>query len=228
ALAACTGADTSGGGGAAGSVSFLSTQFVPVEARQKYEATLRKVVPGETVAFNPVDAGVFATTITSQAESGRVELGLVGGLHGDLANVAEHLEDLSGLLGSLGDRGYPQAVLDLTKLGTGTTRYIPWMQATYVVAVNKKALEWLPPGVDVQKLTYDDYLGWARAAKAANSGRAVFGHPAGPGGLHHRFYQGYLLPSFTGGQITTFRSADAVTAWEYMRELWSVMAPAST
>lgn len=227
-LSACGGADTSGAGGGAGSVVFLSTQFAPVEDRQKYEATLRRVVPDQNVAFNPVDAGVFATTITSQARAGRVELGLVGGLHGDLATVAPHLEDLSELLASLGDRGYPKEMLELATLGTGTTRYIPWMQATYVVAVNKRALEWLPSGVDVNDLTYDGFLDWARAAKNANGGKAVFGFPAGPGGLHHRFYQGYLLPSFTGGQITTFRSPDAVTAWEYMRELWRNMTPAST
>ena len=52
--------------------------------------------------------------------------------------------------------------------------------------------------------------------------------PAGPKGLAHRFYQGFLLPSFTGGQMTTFMSDDAVTAWTYMRNLWQNMNPAST
>lgn len=226
-LSACGGADTSGTGGE-GAVNFLSTQFSAVEERQRYEEALRRLVPDQTIAFNPVSAGVFANTITSQARAGRVELGVVGGLHGDLANVTEHLEDLSGLLSSLGDRGYPQEIVELTTLGTGSTRYIPWMQATYVVAVNRRALEWLPSGVDVNNLSYDDFLNWARAARNANGGRPVFGFPAGPGGLHHRFYQGYLLPSFTGGQITTFRSRDAVRAWEYMRDLWSNMVPAST
>jgi multiple sugar transport system substrate-binding protein len=95
------------------------------------------------------------------------------------------------------------------------------------MAVNKKALQWLPSGVDVQKLTYDQLLSWLTAARQANR-KPIFGFPAGPKGLYHRFFQGYLLPSFTGGQVTTFRSAEAVTAWQYMKQLWAQTAPAST
>ena len=102
------------------------------------------------------------------------------------------------------------------------------MQASYVLAVNKKALQWLPSGVDVQKLSYDQFLDWMTAAKAGNGGKPVFGLPAGPKGLYHRFLQGFLLPSFTGGMVTTFRGADAVTAWEYLKQLWAQSAPAST
>ena len=101
------------------------------------------------------------------------------------------------------------------------------MQATYIIAVNKQALQWLPPGADVRELTYDQYLAWARAAQGA-AGRPVFGIPAGPKGLFYRFIQGYLLPSFTGGQVTTFRGADAEAAWTYMTDLWAATAPAST
>lgn len=225
-LTAC-GVSTSGGGGA-GSVNFLSTQFSPVEERQKYEATLAKFAGETKVAYNPVDTGIFNTTLKSQLAAGKVEVGIAGGLHGDLLPFASELEDLSSLASELSSAGYSEDLLELAKLGTDVPRYIPWIQATYVVAVNKKALEWLPSGADVNNLTYDQYLAWAKAAKAANGGKAVFGIPAGPKGLHHRFYQGFLLPSFTGGQITTFRNADAVTAWTYMRDLWANMNPAST
>ncbi|HET7783194.1 MULTISPECIES: ABC transporter substrate-binding protein [Micrococcaceae] len=223
-LAAC-GVNTSGSGGA-GSVNFLSTQFSPVEERQKYEATLKKFAGDIKVAYNPVDTGIFNTTLKSQLAAGKVEVGIAGGLHGDLVPFASQLEDLSSLMKDLSSAGYSDDLKELSKLGTDVPRYIPWIQATYVLAINKKALEWLPSGADVNKLTYDQYLAWAQAAKAAN-GRPVFGLPAGPKGLHHRFYQGFLLPSFTGGQITTFRNPDAVTAWTYMRELWANMNPAS-
>ena len=63
----------------------------------------------------------------------------------------------------------------------------------------KKALQWLPSGADVQKLTYDQFLAWMTAAKRGNGGKPVFGFGAGPKGLYHRFFQGFLLPSFTGG-----------------------------
>jgi multiple sugar transport system substrate-binding protein len=127
----------------------------------------------------------------------------------------------------LSGNGYTRDMLELARFGTDRTYFIPWMQATYILAVNKKALEHLPPGADVDNLTYDQFLAWAREA-AAKNGRPVFGLPGGPKGLLHRFIQGHLYPSFTGGQITTFRSEDAVRMWEYVRELWPFMVPAST
>jgi multiple sugar transport system substrate-binding protein len=228
-LASACSASTSGGssgGGGSGTITFMATQFNPVEERQKYEAVLKQYAPG--VSFNPVEQAVFATTIKSQVAAGKVQVQMVGGLHGDLAPFADQLEDLSGLAGELQDRGYAKDLLDLAKLNGQTTSYIPWIQASYVVAVNKKALQWLPSGADVNNLTYDQFLAWAKAAKDGNGGKAVFGMPAGPKGLHHRFYQGFLLPSYTGGQITTFMNADAVTAWSYMKDLWQNMNPAST
>ncbi|MHB1172628.1 MAG: ABC transporter substrate-binding protein [Lacisediminihabitans sp.] len=227
-LTAC-GVNTSGapGGGGGGSVGFLSTQFTPVQERQAYEAVLRKYAKSPAVAYNSVDSGVFNTTITAQLKAGKVNTGVIGGLHSDLVPFANDLEDLSALTAELSSAGYPADLLTLAELGTGVPRYIPWMEATYVVAVNRKALEWLPSGADVHNLTYDQFLAWAKAAHKAN-GKPVFGFPAGPKGLHQRFYQGYLLPSFTGGQITTFMNNDAVGAWGYMKELWAEMNPAST
>jgi len=225
ALAACGGASTSGGGGE-GTVTFLSTQFEPVEERARFEQILADHVP-TPVAFNPVDAGVFATQIQSQVDSGRVEIGLVGGLHGDLVPHADRFTDLGELAGTAEQRGVATDLVDLGRLGGETVRYVPWMQATYVLAVHRQALEWLPSGVDPQQLTYDDLLDWMGAAPPAHRA-PPFGLPAGPEGLYHRFLQGYLLPSFTGGQITTFRSPEAVTAWEYLADLWANTAPAST
>jgi multiple sugar transport system substrate-binding protein len=228
ALTACGGVSTSGADGGEGAVNFLSTQFTQVEERQRFEKILGDRVTDPKVAFNPVDAPTFATTVKSQLDAGKVQLSLLGGLHGDLAPHASRLEDLDDVLGGLGDRGFAADLTELAKLGGGTTKYVPWMQATYVMAVNKKALEWLPSGADVQKLTYDQLLTWMTAARQANGNKPVFGLPAGPKGLYHRFFQGFLLPSFTGGQVTTFRSPDAVVAWEYMKQLWAQTVPAST
>lgn len=225
ALASCAGASTTGGGGE-DVVTFLSTQFEPVEEQARFEQILAEYVSAE-VAFNPVAAGVFATQIQSQVDSGRVEVSLAGGLHGDLAPHTERLNPLDDLATTADERGVAADLMELGRLGGDTLQYVPWMQATYVLAVHRRALEWLPAGVDPEQLTYDDLLDWMVAARQAN-GEPVFGLPAGPDGIYHRFLQGYLLPSFTGGQITTFRSTEAVTAWEYLAELWANTAPAST
>lgn len=226
-LGACSGVSTSGTG-EQGAVDFLSTQFTPVEERQRFEKILADHVKAAKVGFNPVASGVFASTLQSQAEAGKVTVSLAGGLHGDLAPQAQRLTDLDDLAGTLGDRQFPADLIELGKLGGSTVKYIPWMQATYLFAVNKKALQWLPSGADVQNLTYAQLLDWMTAGRAGNGGKPIFGFPAGPKGLQHRFFQGYLIPSFTGGQITTFRSPEAVTAWNYMKELWAQTAPAST
>src|SRR2546421_539963 len=226
-LSACGGFSTSGGG-KGGDLTFMSTQFTPVEESERFRKILATADKDVKVNYVTGDAGQLTTQVKAQVQAKQVKINLVGGVDGDLATLGtDLLEDLSGLAGELSAAGYPDEFRTLGKLGTDKTYYIPWAQATYVLAIQKDALAWLPSGADVDNLTYDQYLTWAKAARLANGGRAVFGFPGGPKGLLHRFLQGYLYPSFTGGQVTTFRSADAVTAWQYLRELWANCATAS-
>ena len=106
-------------------------------------------------------------------------------------------------------------------------QYIPWMQASYIMAANKEALQYLPDGADIDALTYDQLIEWAANVHEA-TGEPKFGFPAGPNGLKHRFFQGYLYPSYTNGVVRTFASDEAVIAWEKFRELWAHTNPAST
>ncbi len=224
ALTAC-GANTTGGG----DFSMVSSQFTPVEEKQRFETVLSSFVKDYKVGFNPMPAADMQTQIKTQVDAKQVKIGLIGALHGDYVPIPTYLEDLGDdLVKAAKDAGINDSMLALGKLGGTTQKYIPWMQATYVVAVNKKALAWLPSGADVNNLTYDQYLAWAKAAKAANGGKAVFGFPAGPKGLYHRFFQGFLLPSYTGGVITKFKSAEAIQGWKWMQELWANTNAAST
>ncbi|MBB5912124.1 multiple sugar transport system substrate-binding protein [Nocardia transvalensis] len=221
--AACTGFTTSGAGG----MVFLSTQFRPADEAERFRSLLSRTASG--VSYVTIEESPFASQVRSQVDAGDTKIGLLGGLHGDLAPLADgYLNDLTGLLADLGDRGWPADYLRLARSGTDRTWYIPWATASYVLAAHADALERLPSGVDANALTYDQFLDWAIAARRANGNRPMLGLPAGPKGLLHRFVQGFLLPSFTGGQITTFRSPEAVTAWQYFRELWANCASSST
>jgi multiple sugar transport system substrate-binding protein len=222
-LSSCSGASTAGGG----DFTFLSTQFTPVEEKQRYEKILASSVTDPKVSYTSLATGDFTNQVRTQVAAGKVSIGLAGGLHGDLAPLADELQDLDALKGQLGSVGISDELWELAKVGGTTTKYVPWMQATYVVAAHKSALEHLPSGADQNALTYDQYLQWAVNGKKA-TGKAIFGFPAGSKGLYHRFFQGFLLPSFTGGQISTFTSPEAVEAWTYMQELWANMNPAST
>ncbi len=228
-LSACSGANTSGGGGATSSSStvLLSTQFSPVEEKQRFEKILSTFVTDPKTSFNSMAVADFTTQVKSQVDAKKVQFGIAAALHGELTPLADYLEDVDSLVPDAAAAGIGKDLLALGKLGGSTQKYIPWMQASFVVAVNKKALQWLPSGADVHALTYDQYLSWAQAAAKA-SGKPVFGFPAGPKGLYHRWFQGYLLPSFTGGVITTFTSSEAATAWRWMKDFWAVCNPAST
>lgn len=204
-------------------VLFWSTQAKPVEEAQAMrEQVLANA--GETVDYQPNDSGPWLTRLNAELRAGSGTIGVLGALHGDFAAMdPDDLVDLD----SLGLGSASATFNELATLGTGNMQYLPWMQASYIMAANKKALPHLPAGADIDALTYDELIAWAGNIKAA-TGQAKFGFPAGPKGLKHRFFQGYLYPSYTDGVVRTFASDAAVTAWEKMRELWAVTNPAST
>jgi len=227
-LAACS-QSTTGAKSGGGTVNLLSTQHTPTTEADAFRQILKQADSSLSVNFTPGEASPTISQIQAQVQANNVKTNAFLGTHGDLATLGPNmLEDVTSLIGELGSAGFSADNLTLTKLGTSKNYYVPVEQATYVLAVNKKALDWLPSGADVNSLTYDQLLAWMQAGKAANGGKPIFGLPAGPKGLLHRFTQGYLYPSFTGGLVTTFKSAEAVTAWQYFKNLWSVTAPSST
>src|SRR2546428_4748553 len=108
----------------------------------------------------------------------------------------------------------------------GIQAFVPWMQATYLIAARKDALKYFPAGRDPMRMTYDDLLQWGENIKKATGQRRI-GFPAGPRGLYGRFLHGYVYPSFTGSQVKRFKSAEAVEMWRYLRHLWGVTHPSS-
>ena len=210
--------------GAQAQVLFWSNQAVPVEETQKMREQVLAGFPGG-VDFQPQDPGPFITRIEAESQAGSGSIGVVGGLHGELATFPDFWVDLSDV--DLGGVTPSPAFMELGKLGTDEQKYLPWMQATYVMAANRQALEYLPEGADINALTYDQLIAWTQATAEATGG-PKFGFPAGPRGLKHRFFQGFLLPAYTGSTVTEFRSEAAAGAWGKFKELWQYTNPAST
>ncbi|WP_170588904.1 ABC transporter substrate-binding protein [Ruegeria arenilitoris] len=204
-------------------VLFWSTQAKPVEEAQ---AMREQVLSGfeDGVEYQPNDGGPWLTRLQAELQAGSGTIGVLGALHGDFS--AMNPDDLVDL-DDLGIASASDTFNELATLGAGSLQYIPWMQASYIMAANKEALQYLPEGADINALTYDQLIEWAANAHEA-AGEPKFGFPAGPKGLKHRFFQGYLYPSYTNGVVRTFASDDAVTAWEKFRELWTHTNPAST
>ncbi|WP_298631664.1 extracellular solute-binding protein [uncultured Thermus sp.] len=211
-----------------GSVVFLSTQLRPLEEAQKMRQVILKDFPGR-VEFLPEDTGPFTDRVLAEFKAGRVSVSLLGGLHGDFPPflAAGALDTLDDFLPRLADRRFPQTFLGLAKLGTGNTYYIPWMQATYIMVAHREALRYLPPRADLNALTYSQLKEWAANMQQA-TGRRLLGFPAGPRGLIHRFFQGYLYPSYTASAVVKYRSQEAEAMWREFRELWRHVNPQST
>ncbi|MEX0627265.1 MAG: ABC transporter substrate-binding protein, partial [Cucumibacter sp.] len=205
-------------------VLFWSTQAKPVEETQKMrDQVLAGFAPGAD--YQPQDDGPWLTRLQAELQTNSGTIEVLGALHGSFVSLSADLVDLSGV--DLSGVEVNSAYKTLGMLGTGEQKYLPWMQATYIMAANKEALPFLPAGADINALSYDELLGWCKNI-AEQTGSPKCGFPAGPDGLKHRFFQGFLLPSYAHSTVTRFRSAEAEAAWTMFRDLWQYVNPNST
>jgi multiple sugar transport system substrate-binding protein len=207
---------------------FLSTQLRPIEEAQKLRNDVLSKAPVPST-FVPEATPEFTVRAKAEIAGGTHTISLLGALHGELQPLATlgALEPLDALATRLAARGFPDNLMALGRFGGQHQLYIPWMQATYVMVANKKALPFLPPGADLKTLTYAQLAAWAQAIQAKTGNRAL-GFPAGPTGLMPRFFEGYLYPSFTGGVVAPFRSPAAEAMWAEFATLWKSVTPNST
>lgn len=214
-------------------IIFTSTQLNPVQEQEWFRATLLRPFEEETgirVRFVGDLAGPYIDRLLAEAKAGRGSVDVTGTLHGDFPLLVPEgaLQDAAALLRQLEGRRDRTFIPDLVKAGQigGAQAFIPWMQATYLIAANRRALQYFPAGRNPQAMTYEDLLAWGENIKQATGARRL-GFPAGPGGLYGRFLHGYIYPSFTGAQVKKFKSAEAVEMWQYLRRLWGVTHPSS-
>jgi multiple sugar transport system substrate-binding protein len=206
----------------------VSTQLRPIEEAEKFRNTIAKGAP-DAVNFIAEDPNTYLTRMSAELQSAKGKVHLTAGLDGELSSVNAQggLLDIDDTVKKLGtDRQFSAAALQLGKLGGNTQRFIPWMQNTFQMAANRKALQYLPKGADINALTYDQLKQWAKNIKEA-TGEAKLGLPAGPKGLLHRFLQASAYPSYTGGIVKTFKNADAQKMWADLKDLWQYTNPRS-
>ena len=207
---------------------FLSTQLRPIEEAQIMRNSILQDFSRE-VDFVTEEPQRFSRRIAAEREGGMHRIDVVGALHGELQTLVSQnaLMPLDDLAGKLTGRGIPANLLAFGKLGTAHQLYIPWMQASYIMVANKKALPYLPAGADINALSYDQLAVWASTVQE-KTGKLLLGFPAGPQGLMHRFFEGFLYPSFTAGVVVPFRSEAAEAMWMQFASLWKNVNPNST
>ncbi len=210
-------------------VNLVSTQLRPVEEAEKMRNVLLKGSP-DAVNFVPEDPNTYMTRMQAELAGATGKVHLTMAIDGELSpiNSIGGLQGVDDILKKLSaNREFSAGALTLAKLGGTEARMIPFMSNTFQMGVNKKALQYLPQGADVNALTWAQTIQWAKNMKAG-TGENKFGLPAGPRGLIHRFFQGYAYPAYTGGVVRTFKSADAEKMWADLKDLWTVTNPRST
>jgi multiple sugar transport system substrate-binding protein len=216
-----------------GQVAFQSSQGQPVN---EAEGMRKQVLPGfnGTANFDSslTDAQII-DKVLAEHQTGRSSFDVVAMAAGSFPTLkaADALEDLTPLAQKLEkDRKFNGKLLEYGRLGTQKQYYLPWIQATYMLVVNKKAMTYLPKSADANNLTYDQLVTWGENVQKA-TGEKKLGLPAAPGsrgGLYHRFLQGYAYPSYTGTEVSGFKSPEAIRMWQMMKRLWATTNPQST
>lgn len=214
-------------------VVFTSNQFTPLPEQEWARNTLLAGFTRETgitVRFTTEAEGPYVDRLLAEARAGRGTIDVTGTLHGIfpvfLANNA--LRDMTEVLRQIEarrDRTFFRDFLAAARMD-GTTAFVPWMQATYLLAAHKDAMRFFPAGRNPMAMTYDDLLQWGENIRQGTGQRRI-GFPVGPTGLYGRFLHGYIYPSFTGAQVRRFKSPEAVEMWRYLRRLWGVTHPSS-
>ncbi|MFV0411355.1 MAG: hypothetical protein ACK5LJ_17145 [Paracoccus sp. (in: a-proteobacteria)] len=137
---------------------FWSTQASPVEETQRMRDDVVAGY-GAPVDYQASDPAPWLTRIQAEIQAGSGMIELLGALHGDFTSVEDGLADVPS---DLAAAGVVPGYVELGKLGGETQKYVPWMQATYMMAANRQALDYLPEGTDLNDLTYDQLIAWCK------------------------------------------------------------------
>src|SRR3989454_3129288 len=235
-VTACSTTGPSAGGGGTDQGKpfvFASTQFTPVLEQENVRKKIPATYQGASVDFITDQEPIILNRISAEAKAGgQGQIGLAGLENGQFSSlVAEgYFEDLAKLADKHKDKKIPQDMLALGKLGGSGQVYIPWMQATYFMVANKKALQYLPSGADVNALSYRQLIDWAKNI-TEKTGQRRYGFHLGAGttpGLIHRLIQGYFYPSYTGGPDTSIKNPAAVAMWSGLEGISKYSKPPST
>ena len=183
---------------------------------------------GRPVSFEPVDNRQIFMLRAQEVFRQPGRSVVLGGLESDFSSLyrAGMLASVDRILPALDHRSFLPRVEGRGVFDSRGAYFVPWMQATYLMAASRQSLRYLPAGADVNRLSYEQLRDWA-AEMYRQTGRGMLGFPVGPKGLMCRFLEGYLYPSFTGSVSSQFAGSGAESMWLYLRSLSQYIAPSS-
>ncbi len=173
------------------------------------------------VKFEILDDTVLLKRAKLQAETGRVTVDVVIAHNGvmDQWISNNYVEELP--VSDWPGRTFSAAFMDSISSG-GKTYFAPVGGDVYLLLANKKALKYLPAGVDVQDITWEQYIDWAVAiAEGEGEGKtAVTGVP-----MKSLIYMyGGMFLSY-GGEFPVINSPGALEGWKLLTKMHKAYSP---
>ncbi len=173
------------------------------------------------VKFEILDDTVLLKRAKLQAETGRVTVDVVIAHNGvmDQWISNKYVEELP--VSDWPGRTFSSAFMDSIASG-GKTYFAPVGGDVYLLLANNKAMKYLPAGVDVQDITWEQYIDWAVAiAEGEGEGKcAVTGVP-----MKSLVYMyGGMFLSY-GGEFPVINSPGALEGWKLLTKMHNAYSP---
>jgi multiple sugar transport system substrate-binding protein len=163
------------------------------------------------------------TQITEQMKAGHVTtdvvLVYVDGMREWVENG--YVMDLTEYTRAWKIRTFPQSLVKFTSFD-GRQYFLPIGADVYLFIINQKALKYTPKGVNIQTLTWEQVVEWARAI-AEEEGEGKFALTAAPQKMLIYQYGGVMLSY--GGSFPVINSPEALQAWELLVKMQHVHTP---
>jgi multiple sugar transport system substrate-binding protein len=141
-------------------VVFTSNQFTPIEEQEWVRNTLLAKFTQETgisVQFTTENEGPYVDRLLAETKAGKGTIDVTGTLHGifpvfTASNALRDMTDIQKRLDARKDRTFFPDLLRVAKMD-GIQAFIPWTQATYLIAARKESLKYFPVGRDPMRMT---------------------------------------------------------------------------
>ncbi|MCG8453839.1 MAG: extracellular solute-binding protein [Spirochaetales bacterium] len=156
-----------------------------------------------------------------QKESGRVTTDVVVSHAGQMANWIRNDYVMPLPVDQWTDRTFSKAFTESISMN-GQTYFAPVGGDVYLTLINKKAMPYMPTGVDPQDLRWEDYVNWAAAvAEGEGEGKAaVTGIPQ----KSLIYMYGGMFLSY-GSDFPVINSPEAMEAWELLTKMQYAYTP---
>jgi len=175
---------------------------------------------GVTVNFQILDDNTIFERAELQTATDHVTTDIICAHNGKMPDWldAGYVEDLTDVIAGWKDRTFSPTFNSDTNRD-GHQYFIPVGADVYLLLANNKALPYLPAGVDIQNITWEQYAAWANAiAEGEGEGKTVItGIP-----MKSWVYQFGGSALSYGAGFPDINSPEAVKAWE----VWASMGDA--